>query len=166
MSHSQKNNLSPKEVRLFKKLLRKTPALPNIPEEVFVPLMRKNVPAVVDLAIIRNHKVLLTHRKDYYYTGWHFPGSLIRPGETFERAASRILSEEVGLRYKKIKMLKVFNCPTDKRFHYLSLFFLCQVTGKPTNGTWFLQCPSDIIPEQKKLWSIIKPYFKEIIFKH
>lgn len=47
MSHSQKNNLNLKEIKLLKKLLRKTPALPNIPEELFVPLMRKNVPVVV-----------------------------------------------------------------------------------------------------------------------
>ncbi len=159
----KQKNLTTKEIKIFKKLLEKLPSLPNIPQELFVPIMSKNVPAFVDLAIIRNRKVLLTYRKDRYYIGWHFPGGLIRPGETFERTASRILLREVGLRQGKIEMINAFNTPRDKRFHWLSVFFICRfAVGEPIDGEWFSKCPHDIISAHRKLWSTIKPYLNKI----
>lgn len=158
---SRNGKLTKQEISALGKLLKKVPAIPSVPEEFFISLMRKNVPAVVDLAIIRNHKILLTYRDDVFYRGWHFPGGLIHPRETFKQTASRILLKEVGLKLAKIEKINTFNNSKDKRFHCLSIFFICRLAvGEPIDGKWFSDCPKDIIPEHKRLWSNIKPHVK------
>jgi hypothetical protein len=50
--------------------------------KVFVPLMSKVVPTAIELVIVQNGKVLLTHRTDEFFTGWHTPGTYVGPRET------------------------------------------------------------------------------------
>lgn len=149
------------EIVILKKLLTKLRPVPQIPAELFILLMSKNVPVTTELALINDKKVLLTYRSDSYYKGWHFPGRYMAPGETFKEACSNTASQEAGLRVKKVKLIATLNLKKNKRFHCISLFFLCHASGKAKEGSWFAACPRNIIPEHKELWSIFAPHLKK-----
>ena len=153
-------SLRPAEIRALARLLKKVPAVPNIPKELFLLIMQKNVPVTIDLAIERGKKILLTRRNDAYFKGWHFPGSFMSPGETIKQAQKRTALLETGLKIQKSHLLGVSNFIRGKRFHFVSFFFLCRVTGAPKDGAWFLKCPRNIIPEHKQLWRKAALYFR------
>ncbi|OHA08325.1 MAG: hypothetical protein A3B37_03640 [Candidatus Sungbacteria bacterium RIFCSPLOWO2_01_FULL_59_16] len=147
-----KNGLTRLEVTTLVRLLGKMPPLPNIPRELFILIMQKNVPVTIELAIMRAGKLLLTHRRDAYFKGWHFPGRFMGPGETIADAVRRTALREIGLKIQRKTLLGVINCVRDRRFHFISFFFLCSVRGRPKDGAWFSKCPPDLIPEHKRLW--------------
>jgi len=157
----EENNLSLKEIKTLKKLLKKLSGLPNIPQELFVPVMGKNVPVTIELVIICGNKILLTPRNDAYYKGWHFPGSFLCPGETFKDACKRTALKETNLKIQKSELISVINVPESKRFHYASLIFICSTRGEPSEGEWFTKCPKNIIPQHKKIWLISNRYLKK-----
>ena len=65
--------------------------------DLFVPYMSKVVPWAIELVIIRDddEAVLLTHRDDAFFTGWHTPGTYYGPGETRQEAVARCASREI-----------------------------------------------------------------------
>ncbi len=82
-THTKISTLTPTEIHLLLSLLEKMGAVHKSSwGEAFVPFMSKVVPAAVELVIVRNGKVLLTHRRDAYFRGWHFPGTYLGPRET------------------------------------------------------------------------------------
>ncbi len=155
------SGLTVKEIKTLEKLLKKLPALPNIPQELFILVMGKNVPVTIELIIVRGNKILLTPRNDAYYKGWHFPGSFLCPGEIFKDACERTALKETNLKIQKSELISVINVPEGKRFHYASLIFLCSTRGEPSEGEWFAKCPKNIIPQHKKIWLISKRYLKK-----
>lgn len=160
MRKPSRTQLIRKELRTLKRLLAKTPAIPHIPEELFIPIMRKNVPVTIDLAIARGKKILLTYRRDAYFTGWHFPGSFMAPGETAAEAVKRTARVEAGLNIRNAKLLGVTNCVHGRRFHFVSFFFLSTAADRPTDGKWFSKQPSDLIPGHKHLWRIATTWLR------
>lgn len=58
----------------------------------------------IELAVLKRDekggqpKVLMIHRKDKFFHGWHIPGTIILPGDTEESAMMRLLEKEVGAR--------------------------------------------------------------------
>ena len=151
---SAKKKLTDREIKVLGKLLKKVRPIPNIPRELFLPIMSKNVPATTELAIIRKGSLLLTYRDDDFYKGWHFPGSFMSPGDTFEKSCRRVAFDETGLRPKKCSLLSAAVYSRDKRFPCASLFFKCSVVGVSKHGRWFRAMPKDIIPSHKPLWKI------------
>lgn len=123
--------------------------------KAFVPLMSKCVPACVELVIVRDDKVLLTHRKDEFFDGWHTPGTYIGPGETFEEAAQRCANKEIKASVRVLRHIAVF-LNDNPRFSDLSNLLLCEMKEEPQDGTWFTECPTDLIPEHQKFWSVIQ----------
>lgn len=161
LKNMKTRDLNRAEIAILKKLLAKLKPVPRIPTELFLLLMSKNVPVTTELGLINNGRALLTYRSDPYYKGWHFPGRFMAPGETLEEACRNTASQEVGLKVKKVKLIATLNFEKNKRFHFISLFFLCHVSGKAKEGGWFAVCPRGIIPEHKKLWSILAPHLKK-----
>ncbi len=157
----KRSSLTFKEIKILERLLKKLPALPNIPQELFISIMGKNVPVTIELIILRGNKILLTPRNDAYYKGWHFPGSFLCPGETFEKACERTALKELNLKIRKSELISTINVLEGKRFHYASLVFLCSARGEPAEGEWFAKCPKNIISQHKKIWLIAKCYFKK-----
>ena len=130
--------------------------------ETFFALMAKNVPACVELVIVRNGKALLTYRKDQHFIGWHTPGTYISPGETLEETVQRCANGELKCRVRFIKHLTVFSNHKDTRFHDLSNLILCEIAeGEPQAGEWFSECPPDIIPVHRKFWPVIEQCLKD-----
>jgi ADP-ribose pyrophosphatase YjhB (NUDIX family) len=101
----------------------------------------------------KNKKFLLTWRNDKWWKGWHFPGGLLRVGETFEQRINKTAIRELGVKIKKTVFLKPINDGyKDSRGYGISLVFLCTPTQKPKVGKFFSKMPRDIIPEHKILW--------------
>lgn len=158
---SGKGRLNKRELQTLARLLKKMPGVPHIPKELFLSVMRKNVPVTIELAIVRGKRIMLAYRHDPYFTGWHFPGSFMIPRETFVEAVRRTAFGELGLKIQASRLIKISNASTNKRFHFVSLFFLCSTSGKPKNGKWFSTCPTNIIPEHKTLWRWTQSYLRD-----
>lgn len=151
--------LTKMEIKTLARLLKRLPQIPDIPKKIFTPLMSKNVPVTTELALIQGKKVLLIYRDDKYFKGWHFPGSLMSPRETFLMTCQRIARVEVGLKIKNSKLLSARRVViySGRRFKCVSIFFSCATLKIARRGAWFAKMPKDIIPEHRKLWQIIKP---------
>lgn len=61
----------------------------------------------VRLLLIKEDKVLLV--KHTYQDSWYLPGGGVEKGETFEVAAKREFSEELGGQLKEFKLFGVYN---------------------------------------------------------
>lgn len=157
---SKKGRLKKREIQTLARLLGKMPGVPHIPDELFVAVMGKNVPVTIELAIVRGNNIMLAYRRDPYFIGWHFPGSFMVPRETFAEGVRRTAFGELGLKIQTSRLVKITNAPASRRFHFVSLFFLCSTSGKPKNGKWFSACPTDMIPEHKALWRWTQSYLR------
>jgi ADP-ribose pyrophosphatase YjhB (NUDIX family) len=133
-------------IEQIKKL--KTP----LPEEIFNAL-NKLVPfAACEIAVVNKEGVLLTFRQDKFWKGWHFPGSIIRSGESFADVLKRTAKKELGSALKSFEFLLPMNYPKGARGHSISFVFLCRLKGKPRKGKFFSKMPESIIKEHKELF--------------
>jgi colanic acid biosynthesis protein WcaH len=128
-------------------------------EDAFIPLKKLGIDSSVEVVLVGSEAVYLTWRDDKYYgKGWHTPGSFIRPGETWQMAAQRCATEELGpnVRIRVADVLTPFNHYNDPRFHHVSHLLHCVITsGEPQGGRWFDACPEDILPVHKQYWPAI-----------
>lgn len=130
----------------------------GLPFPVFEALC-KIVPFVGCEIIIKDRKgrFLLTWRDDKWYHGWHFPGGLLRAGDTFKRRINETAIRELGVRIKKISFLKPMDSGRrDNRGYGISLAFLCVPDKEPAAGRFFSKMPKDIIPEHRALWKELR----------
>lgn len=131
--------------------------------EVFVPFMSKAVPTAIELVIIRDHKVLLTHRADPYFTGWHTPGTNVGPGETRQETVQRCADKELKVKIRYIRTLGEKDHPESPRFHDQCILLLCEIAeGEPQTGQWFSEMPPDLIPEHREYWPFIQDQLNKI----
>jgi ADP-ribose pyrophosphatase YjhB (NUDIX family) len=133
---------------------------------LFTPFMGKVVPLATELVVIEGERVLLTHRRDKYFTGWHTPGSYTDPGEDWQKTCTRIAERELGCDVKFVRILHVFSNVDNPRFHDVTALALCRLVGKPQKGlndpeagtspAWFSEKPSGLIPVHDKYWPVIE----------
>lgn len=125
--------------------------------EVFVPFMEKVVPTAVELVIIRGHKVLLTHRTDPFFTGWHTPGTYVGPRESRQETAQRCADKELKVQIKYIREIGKKDHPDSPRFHDQCVLLLCKIVeGEPKAGQWFSEMPPNMIPVHHEYWPVIQ----------
>lgn len=128
---------------------------------VFISLMSKVVPASIELVIVRENKVLLTHRTDTFFTGWHTPGSYFDPSDTLQSAADRCAEKELGCEVKVERYLN--SClqtkMENKRFADLPNLVLCHPITEPRSGEWFSEMPDTILAHHRKYW----PYIEAVL---
>src|SRR5215831_2608083 len=127
----------------------------GLPLEVFE-VLTKIVPFVACELVIRNEEggLLLTYREDKFWTGWHFPGGLMRFNDTFKKRLELVVKNELRSNLKAHKFLFPINYSYPKqnpRGHVVSLVFLCELAVKPKVGTLFTSMPSDIVNDHKRL---------------
>lgn len=147
---------TPNDEKHFLSAIKKLQHHPHhdLPLPVFEALC-KIIPAIGCEIIIRDDKnrLLLTWRDDKWYHGWHFPGGLLRAGDTFKYRINQIASKELGVKIKEITFFKPVNSGRrDSRGYGISLVFFCQPKNKPKTGKFFSKMPDDIIPGQRLLW--------------
>lgn len=112
------------------------PILPMVPSEQAVVRMIDDVPCV-----------LMWHRSDEHYIGWHMPGGYMLLGETDWQWCERVLKKEADLKLTKVQFIRRFNTRPETGFvpnHQMAHFFLCEAEGEPTKGKFF---PLTAIPE-------------------
>ena len=148
--------LNKKDQKNFLVIFDKIKNEKELPTIIFESLC-KIIPFVACEIIIKdkNDSLLLTWRDDKWYKGWHFPGGLMRVGETFKQRIGIVCLKELNVEVKSIKFLQVINNGYgDKRGYVISLIFLCTTNKKPEIGTFFKGMPIDIIDGHKNLWKI------------
>jgi len=137
--------------------------LPGRHGRAFIPLKKAaGVPMAVELAIVRNGKVLLTYRNDAFFEGWHTPGSYMEQGESWQDTAQRCADREVKAKIQVVQCIgPAVNHPDNPRFHDACQLLLCEIVeGEPEAGEWFSECPSDLIVAHRPYWPIIEPYLQ------
>lgn len=88
--------------------------------------MRDKFPVGVNIFVVKDSKLLLGKRKNVYGAGtWGLPGGHLEFGENMEKAATRELEEETGIKAKKFTFANLINDLHDDQ-HYLQVGFLAQ----------------------------------------
>lgn len=125
----------------------------GLPAEVFNALTRIVPFSACEMVVInKNKEILLTHREDQWWKGWHIPGGLLRMNEDFKTRLSKVAKNELGAKLKSFKFLFPMNYPKTPRGHDVSLVFLCTLSGKPQHGTFFKNLPKNTIKEHVVLY--------------
>jgi ADP-ribose pyrophosphatase YjhB (NUDIX family) len=139
----------------------------GLPEEVFRFVSRLTPLANVDLLIQDEARgTLLTWREDEFFgTGWHRPGGIIRYKETAEqrvRACARDeLAADVAFDETPLAIAEGIS-EQDTRGHHIALLFRCHLLGepdpsravssaRPASGQWqwHRRCPDDLLEAQR-----------------
>lgn len=101
--------------------------------------------------------IVLIKRK-YPPIGWALPGGFVDVGERVEDACKREMKEEISLDVAISSLLGVYSDPKrDKRFHTVSVVFVCKANGKPKGA------------DDAKEAVMVKPEeieFKKLVFDH
>lgn len=130
---------------------------PRIPGPLFIPVMSRNVPACVELIIVRGGKVLLVKREWFGENAYHTPGTYIAPGETLLEAAQRCADKELNVRVVRADPIGIpINHPDNPRFHDLATLLFCEIEGEPQTGEWFSAEPP-MLKVQREYWQYIEP---------
>ena len=87
----------------------------------------------VNIAIIRNGRILLTKREDFEV--WCLPGGAVDQGESVAQAAIREAREETGLEVELTRLVGVYSRP---RWHYEGNHAIV-VAARPVGGSLCLQ---------------------------
>lgn len=114
---------------------------PRIPfgTQLFNALARLTVSVAIEGFVLRRNQdngqleVFLRRRAedDSAYPGqWHAPGTILRPGETYEQAFNR-LAGEFGTSVLSFLLCDTLNSQKEARGHVLSIVFLVQLEGAP-----------------------------------
>jgi ADP-ribose pyrophosphatase YjhB (NUDIX family) len=138
----------------------------GLPEELFLLVSRLSPLINVDLLIQNSaQRTLLTWRNDeYFQSGWHLPGGIIRYKE---RAADRIqkcAAEELGVQVRfdpePVTIIETIQ-QSRNRGHFISLLYRCMLLGDPLEDLrasenplpgqwrWHAGCPENLIAVQK-----------------
>ncbi|PJE64609.1 MAG: hypothetical protein COU90_02095 [Candidatus Ryanbacteria bacterium CG10_big_fil_rev_8_21_14_0_10_43_42] len=107
--------------------------------------------------------VLLWHRDDEHYTGWHMPGKYLLRGETDEEGVRRVLKNEADLELTSFEFIRHFNTRPesgDVPQHQQALFWLCRAEGEPTVGRFFplTKLPEDILGHHRRYVDHLRAY--------
>lgn len=124
-------------VALLERLAREGAVLPRLPSPVFR-IIGHIVPLVtVEIGITRaGGEILLTHRHDRHWCGWHLPGGFLGVGESVADACNRIAQRELGVQVTLSQVVDVFRWPDHPRGSVLSLVCRCAAHSTPTVGQW------------------------------
>lgn len=146
--------LTKTETKQLVKLLKKVKN-PNrgLPEPLFLALSKIVPFASCEMAIVNEKKeLLMAWRDDEWWTGWHFPGGVMRYGESFEMSLQNTARRELGIKLKSYKFLFPVNYTNSERGHTVSFIFLCTTGQKPKDGKFFKTMPKNIISLHKPVW--------------
>ena len=137
----------------------------GLPEDIFLFVSRITPLINVDL-LIKNEQnyTLLTWRDDEYYTtGWHIPGGIVRFKETIADRINAVAKNEIGAKVvfkdKPLTIKEGFNNKNQNRGHFISLLYQCTLITQPKDNLkcdgnspkknewmWHSTCPVNIIP--------------------
>ena len=137
----------------------------GLPDDLFLFVSRITPLINVDLLIKneQNHTLLTWRDDEYYTTGWHIPGGIIRYKETIADRIKAVAKDELGAKIEfKDSPLAIkdgFNDKNKNRGHFISLLYQCTLITQPNDDLrctgnspkkeewmWHSTCPANIIP--------------------
>ncbi|MDD5110210.1 MAG: NUDIX hydrolase [Patescibacteria group bacterium] len=134
----------------------------DLPESIFEALILVVPFLACELVVVDRHgRILLTWRDDKYWRGWHFPGGLLRYGETFLHRIRYVARHELGVGVTRARFMSVLNYPGAGRGHGVSLVWRCTVERTPKKGKFFARMPKDIIWEHQRVWKKVRAALAE-----
>jgi colanic acid biosynthesis protein WcaH len=140
----------------------------GLPEELFLFVSRITPLVNVDLLIQDDvGRTLLTWRDDEYFgTGWHVPGGIIRYKEVAADRVRACAQEELGaeMGFDPVPILVSETIRDQKdRGHFISLLYRCKLLAppdehrrakldRPRHGEWMWhhRCPSNLLAVQSQ----------------
>lgn len=128
----------------------------GLPKPVFDALVGIVPFIACEIVVISEKGVLLKWRDDKLWRGWHFPGGLLRFGETFDERIAKTVWDELEINIESHKFLFINDYRPGVRGHTISLVFLCKTEMTPKNGKFFKKMPKNIIEEHKEFWKKIE----------
>ena len=147
----------------------------GLPEEVFRFVSRLTPLANVDLLIEDPRRgTLLTWREDEFFgTGWHLPGGIVRYKETAAQRVRVCAREELGVEVafdETPVAIAEGIAEQATRGHHISLLFRCRLLSEPDEGRragprprsgewqWHPRCPGDLLEAQR----VFAQYFIDV----
>lgn len=133
--------------------------------ELFDALARLTISVAIEVVCLRINlttkkiEVYLVKRslKETAYPGeWHCPGSVMRPGESFEDVLERLAKKEFGANLVSTRFVANINpsaLEPEARGHFLSIVYLCVLEKKKgLRGKWFAidQLPDKTVESHRK----------------
>ncbi|OGZ15172.1 MAG: hypothetical protein A3J08_02850 [Candidatus Lloydbacteria bacterium RIFCSPLOWO2_02_FULL_51_11] len=137
-----------------------------VPPQVFDAWCGACITVPIELAVLRKAsdgtpEVLMIHRDDKFFLGWHIPGSILLPGETEEIVFRRLARKEVIGRISPpqfIDRMHTMKGNENSRGQEVSLLFACFFENQQSPVGQFFPLhnpPEDTIGEHK-------PFLKRI----
>ena len=136
--------------------------------ELFNALARLTVSVAIEAVCLRQNlenqdiEIYLAQRSSddsAYPNEWHCPGSVMRPGESFEDVLQRLAGREFKANLISAKFVANINpspLSPEERGHFLSIVYLCVVEeAQNQRGKWF---SIDNLPDR-----IVEGHLKRII---
>lgn len=141
-------------------------AIPNpregLPDEVFYFISELTPLINVDLLIQDEAgRTLLTWRCDQFYgSGWHIPGGIIRFKEAIQTRIQKVAQSELGAEVlvtgDACSIQEKMATGRNTRGHFISMLFPCRLQTQPTVSSagaeplagqwaWFENCPDNLI---------------------
>lgn len=151
--------MTPERAKLLGELLLEMSDDPHgyVPDEVWFPAQAAFALPYVEMAIIRRNaldevQILLTHRADQHWLGWHIPGSLWRTPQTLEQCIVSIAKAELGEGIRVSFLAqgtweKWHDHPYGRPISHIAICLADAITETETIR-WFNDVPVDMINDQ------------------
>lgn len=127
-----------------------------IPQEEWNEVQRRFALPYIELGIVRRAagggvEILLAHRTDEHWTGWHLPGGLWRTPHTLEQGVDALARQELG-EGARVELLEkgMWEKWDDHPYgHPISHVVICSATGitETAELRWFTEAPEDMIAD-------------------
>lgn len=134
-------------VALLRRLAEAGGAMPNTPRAIWDALAGVVPRLAVELCLVRGEAILLSHRDDETWQGWHIPGGFVGCGESLADACRRIAERELGIALELDAVVGSFAWPDHPCGSVLSLICLCRSDALPSSdvGELFVELPQPMI---------------------
>jgi len=149
---SQKETTPPTPAEIFSaaQIIARLPD-GNVPEHLFYARLWAFPAICSDAAVLRRTdtgvEVFLTYRKDYFFDGYHLPGSILISGDTLEARLASVIRTEIGEQVEleriagAITQVEIargddeLSCP--RGYVLANIFALWYKSGELKPGVWF-----------------------------
>ena len=137
--------------------------------ELFNAVARVSINVAIEAMAIKKEagkfKIFMLQRglEETFPGQWHFPGTILRPGDSIDEAFLRLEKNEFKTKVIDKRFVSFFNNPhglVEERGHFLHLIYLCHIDR---DGSWF---DIDDLPEnmvrchKDDLIPLVVEYFK------
>jgi ADP-ribose pyrophosphatase YjhB (NUDIX family) len=147
----------------------------ELPVEVFKFVSRHTPLLCVDLLIQNDRRqTLMTWRDDVYFGhGWHFPGGIVRYGESLVEHSKKVARDELQADIQvdpvPVGFMEYFHRTRQDRGHQIVFLFRCHIESppnpitryepdtfpKPGQWMWHGKAPHDLLPVQRSYAQIL-----------